>query len=94
MWKDGATQEHCSTSARGSEAAANAAYSRSPSARLTRRTVRRAPGIWSLRVENGRAVELRKESSRIGQLSSFGEGADGALYAVSVGSGRLFRVVG
>ena len=50
--------------------------------------------IWSLRVENGRAVDLRTESSRIGQLSSFGEGADGALYAVSVGSGSLFRVVG
>ncbi len=50
--------------------------------------------IWSLRVESGRAVGLRKESPRIGQLSSFGEGADGTLYAVSVGSGRLFRVVG
>jgi glucose/arabinose dehydrogenase len=50
--------------------------------------------IWSLRVEDGRAVGLRKESTRIGQLSSFGEDADGALYAVSVGSGRLFRVVG
>jgi glucose/arabinose dehydrogenase len=50
--------------------------------------------IWSLRVEDGRAVGLRKEAPRIGQLSSFGEGADGALYAVSVGSGRLFRVVG
>jgi glucose/arabinose dehydrogenase len=50
--------------------------------------------IWSLRVEDGRAVELRKESPRIGQLSSFGEDAAGALYAVSVGSGRLFRVVG
>jgi glucose/arabinose dehydrogenase len=50
--------------------------------------------IWSLRVEDGRAVGLRKESTRIGQLSSFGEGTDGTLYAVSVGSGRLFRVVG
>ena len=50
--------------------------------------------IWSLRVENGRAVGLRKESARIGQLSSFGEGADGTLYAVSAGSGRLFRLVG
>jgi hypothetical protein len=50
--------------------------------------------IWSLRMENGRAVELRKESPRIGELSSFGEGVDGELYAVSLGSGRLFRVVG
>jgi len=50
--------------------------------------------IWSLRVVDGRAVDLRKEKPRIGQLSSFGEGADGTLYAVSVGSGRLFRVIG
>jgi hypothetical protein len=50
--------------------------------------------IWSLRVEHGRAAGLRKESPRIGQLSSFGEDAAGALYAVSVGSGRLFHVVG
>jgi glucose/arabinose dehydrogenase len=50
--------------------------------------------IWSLRVEDGRAVGLRKESPRIGQLSSFGEGAAGALYAVSVVNGGLFRVVG
>jgi hypothetical protein len=50
--------------------------------------------IWSLRVEDGRAVDLRKESARIGELSSFGEAADGTLYAVSVGSGRLFRLVG
>jgi glucose/arabinose dehydrogenase len=50
--------------------------------------------IWSLRVVDGRAVDLRKESARIGELSSFCEAADGALFAVSVGSGRLFRVVG
>jgi len=50
--------------------------------------------IWSLRVEGGRAVDLREEQPHIGQLASFGEGADGTLYAVSVGSGRLFRVVG
>ena len=50
--------------------------------------------IWSLHVEHGRAVGLRKESARIGELSSFGEGASGALYAVSFGSGHLFRVVG
>jgi glucose/arabinose dehydrogenase len=50
--------------------------------------------IWSFRVERGRAVGLRKERERIGQLSSFGEGADGALYAVSGGGGRLYRIVG
>jgi glucose/arabinose dehydrogenase len=50
--------------------------------------------IWSLRVDHGRAVEVRKEGARIGQLSSFGVGADGALYAVSGGGGRLYRLVG
>jgi glucose/arabinose dehydrogenase len=49
--------------------------------------------IWSLRIENGRAVDVRKEAVRIGQLSSFGEGATGALYAVSVGSGRVYRLL-
>ena len=42
----------------------------------------------------GRAVDLRKERPRIGQLASFGEGPDGALYAVSTGGGRLYRLVG
>ena len=50
--------------------------------------------IWSLRIEGGRAVDLRKEPDRIGQLSSFGEGSDGTIYAVSVGNGRLYRLVG
>jgi glucose/arabinose dehydrogenase len=49
--------------------------------------------IWSLRIKDGRALDLRKEHDRIGQLSSFGEGSDGTLYAVSVGSGRLYRLV-
>jgi hypothetical protein len=48
--------------------------------------------IWSLRVQRGRATDLRKESEHIGQLSSFGEDAAGELYAVSLGSGRLYRV--
>jgi glucose/arabinose dehydrogenase len=50
--------------------------------------------IWSLRIEDGRAVAFRKEAARIGQLSSFGEDSAGELYAVSGGSGRLYRVVG
>ena len=49
--------------------------------------------IWSLRMENGRAVELRKEAAKIGQLSSFGEDAAGSIYAVSLGGGRVYRVV-
>src|SRR6266566_3388766 len=42
----------------------------------------------------GTIWSLREERPHIGQLASFGEGADATLYAVSVGSGRLFRVVG
>jgi glucose/arabinose dehydrogenase len=48
--------------------------------------------IWSLRMQKGRAVDLRKESAKVGQLSSFGEDAAGSLYAVSSG-GRIYRVV-
>jgi glucose/arabinose dehydrogenase len=50
--------------------------------------------IWSLRVRDGRATDVRKEKARIGQLSSFGEDAAGNLYAVSLASGRLYRVGG
>jgi glucose/arabinose dehydrogenase len=49
--------------------------------------------IWSLRVEAGRAVDVRREAWRIGQLSSFGEGANGELFAVSVGAGRVYRLI-
>ena len=50
--------------------------------------------IWSLRVRDGRATDVRKEHARVGQLSSFGEDAAGDLYAVSLGSGRLYRIAG
>ena len=50
--------------------------------------------IWSLRVRNGRATDVRTEHARIGQLSSFGEDDAGNLYAVSLGSGRLYRIRG
>jgi glucose/arabinose dehydrogenase len=49
--------------------------------------------IWSLRISGGRAVDNRRESSRIGSLSSFGQGANGALYAVSL-DGSLYRLSG
>jgi glucose/arabinose dehydrogenase len=48
--------------------------------------------IWSLRVQHGRATDVRKEAAHVGQLSSFGEDASGGLYAVSLGSGRLYRL--
>ena len=47
--------------------------------------------MWSLRISNGKAIDNRRESSNIGNLSSFGQAANGALYAVSL-SGSLYRL--
>jgi len=43
--------------------------------------------IWSLRISGGNAVDNRRESSQVAGLSSFGQGAIGDLYAVSLGGG-------
>ena len=48
--------------------------------------------IWSLRIEAGRGVDVRKEAAQVSRLTSFGEDAAGELYAVS-GGGRIYRVV-
>jgi glucose/arabinose dehydrogenase len=48
--------------------------------------------VWSLRVEGGKAVDNRRET-RISSLSSFGEAANGELYAVSL-DGGLYRLSG
>jgi glucose/arabinose dehydrogenase len=48
--------------------------------------------VWSLRVDGGRATGLRKESARIGELSSFGEDGSGELYATSL-NGRIYRLL-
>jgi glucose/arabinose dehydrogenase len=47
--------------------------------------------IWSLRVENGNAVGVRREGIRVSSLSSFGEDARGELYAVSL-DGTVYRI--
>jgi glucose/arabinose dehydrogenase len=49
--------------------------------------------IWSLRISDGRAADNRRESSRIASLTSFGQGANGTLYAVSL-DGGLYRLSG
>jgi glucose/arabinose dehydrogenase len=49
--------------------------------------------VWTLRVQGGKAVDVRRESFTIPQLTSFGEDNDGGLYAVSH-SGRIFRLAG
>jgi glucose/arabinose dehydrogenase len=47
--------------------------------------------IWSLRVEEGTAVHVRRERVRLPQLTSFGEDADGELYLVSQ-AGSVYRL--
>jgi glucose/arabinose dehydrogenase len=50
--------------------------------------------VWSFRVgSNGRASAPRRESFTIPNLSSFGEAADGSLYATSL-NGSLYRLGG
>jgi glucose/arabinose dehydrogenase len=47
--------------------------------------------IWSLRATSGKLRSLRRESFRVPELSSFGEGATGELYAVSL-QGAIYRL--
>jgi glucose/arabinose dehydrogenase len=49
--------------------------------------------VWSLRVEDGNAVDVRREPFRVGSLSSFGEDARGELYLVSL-LGPVYRLAG
>jgi glucose/arabinose dehydrogenase len=47
--------------------------------------------IWSLVVVNGEATDVRTHSINVDSLSSFGEGRNGELYAVSLG-GAVYRI--
>jgi glucose/arabinose dehydrogenase len=49
--------------------------------------------IWSLRIASGAATDLRREAFRVPALATFGEDADGELYAASVGTGRVYKLV-
>lgn len=48
--------------------------------------------LFSLRVRDGRATEVRREPVTIPQLTSFGQAADGELYATTV-DGAVSRLV-
>jgi glucose/arabinose dehydrogenase len=48
--------------------------------------------VWSLRMKNGRATDVRREAFTVAGLSSFAEDAAGELYAMSVSTGRLYRI--
>jgi glucose/arabinose dehydrogenase len=47
--------------------------------------------IWSLRVENGHAVDIVRHSIKVDGLSSFGEGTRGELFLVSL-NGVVYRL--
>jgi hypothetical protein len=47
--------------------------------------------VWSFRIAEGAATDLRVEPFRVEGLTSFGENAAGALFAVS-GAGTIYRV--
>ncbi|HEX2496478.1 MAG TPA: PQQ-dependent sugar dehydrogenase [Gaiellaceae bacterium] len=49
--------------------------------------------VWSLRMENGAAVDVRREAGRFRGLTTFGEDARGELYAATQGGGvyKLIR---
>ena len=49
--------------------------------------------VWSLRIVNGSAVDVRRETFRVPQLTSFGEDAAGRLY-LATGGGRIYKLAG
>jgi glucose/arabinose dehydrogenase len=49
--------------------------------------------IWSLKVANGAAADVRVEPFRVSSISSFGESAAGELYLVSL-EGAIYRLRG
>jgi len=49
--------------------------------------------VWSLRVDAGKATDVRREPITIRGLSTFGEDARGELYAGSVDTGRVYKLV-
>jgi len=48
--------------------------------------------IWSFKPVNGRPTDLRREEPRLPNLTSFGEGLDGELYAATI-DGQVHRIV-
>jgi glucose/arabinose dehydrogenase len=49
--------------------------------------------VWSLRIQNGSAVDVQREPFRVDQLTSFGEDAAGELY-LATGGGRIYKLGG
>ena len=49
--------------------------------------------VWSLKLVNGKASDVRTEGFRLPNLTSFGQGPAGELYLVS-GTGQIYRLAG
>jgi glucose/arabinose dehydrogenase len=47
--------------------------------------------VWSLRIDSGRAVDVRREAFSVGSLTSFGEDTAGELY-LATGNGRILKL--
>jgi glucose/arabinose dehydrogenase len=47
--------------------------------------------VWSLRVQDGRATDVRREPFSVSRLTSLGEDAAGELY-FATGNGRIFKL--
>ena len=47
--------------------------------------------VWSLKVVDGKATDLRTEPFKVDGLSSFGEDVRGELYATSLSNGALYQ---
>jgi glucose/arabinose dehydrogenase len=47
--------------------------------------------VWSLRMQNGSATDVRRESFNVGNLTSFGEDVAGELY-FATGNGRIYKL--
>jgi hypothetical protein len=50
--------------------------------------------IWSLRIADGKATDIRREPVRIGSVSTFGEDARGELYAAAPRRGLIYKLSG
>jgi glucose/arabinose dehydrogenase len=49
--------------------------------------------VWSLRIDNGSATEVRREPFSVATLTSLGEDVSGELY-FATGGGRIFKLAG
>jgi glucose/arabinose dehydrogenase len=49
--------------------------------------------VWSLRIQSGRAADVRQEPFHVGSLTTFGVDAAGELY-LGTGAGRIYKLAG